>query len=472
MSQAHVPFFAQVARNFDKAKQFTNHPDGLLEHIKANNNLCQFNFPLKRDDGTIKVISAWRSQHSHHRLPTKGGIRYAANVEADEVLALAALMTYKCAIVNVPFGGAKGGVKVAKHEYSDGEIERITRQFTFELINRNMIGPGTDVPAPDYGTGPREMGWILDTYMKLAPSKLNAAGCVTGKRIEQSGVQGRTAATGRGVFFGLSEACAIKEDMDKLGLTTGIEGKRVVVQGLGNVGYHAARFLQEGGAIIIGVAEYDGSIYCADGIDIEALGKHRQENDSIKGFPGVEYLPDRMDALYLDCDILVPAALESQITMDNVGRIKAKIVGEAANGPITSDASEALFEKGVMVIPDAYINAGGVTVSYFEWLKNLSHIAYGRMDKRFEQHTYGSILKAVEDLTGKTLPEDAFDRISQGPDEAALVDSGLEETMIRSYHDIREIKMKNDGKMDLRTASFVCAINKIARTHLDLGIWP
>ena len=284
-----LKFFDQVNRNFDKAAAFTDHPRGILEQIKQINSVIHFTFPLKRDDGSVEVIHGWRAEHSQHKLPTKGGIRYAMSVNEDEVMALAALMTYKCAIVNVPFGGAKGGVKIAAHEYSDGELERITRRFTFELFKKNFIGPGLDVPAPDFGTGPREMAWIADTYSTLAPQDINALACVTAKPVAEGGIDGRVEATGRGVFFGLREVCSVAEDMRALGLTPGLEGKRVVVQGLGNVGYHAAKFLQEdGGAIIVGVVEYEGAISKPDGIDVEALMAHRRETGSILGFPGCD----------------------------------------------------------------------------------------------------------------------------------------------------------------------------------------
>ncbi|MBN1478310.1 Glu/Leu/Phe/Val dehydrogenase [Candidatus Sumerlaeota bacterium] len=467
-----ISFSDQVNRNVDRAAKHLDLPPGMLDQIKACNTLCEFNFPLVRDDGSIEVIRAWRAEHSHHKLPTKGGIRYAANVDADEVMALASLMTYKCALVDVPFGGGKGGIKIAKWQYSDAELERITRHYTYQLYSRNMIGPGTDVPAPDYGTGPREMGWIVDTCRALMPDRLNAAACVTGKPINHGGVRGRSGATGRGVFFGTREACDQADEMKRLGLSTGIEGKTVVIQGLGNVGLSAARFFEQGGARIIGVAEYEGSIHSPKGIDIERLMVHRQETESIVGFPGAEALPDRASALELECDILIPAALENQITAENVDRIRAKIVAEAANGPVTSEASESLHRRGVMVLPDAFINAGGVTVSYFEWLKNLSHVRFGRLDKRFEQATFSGILKEIEELTGKTIADDAFARMSHGADEADLVDSGLEETMINAYHEILKIQRQRDSAMDLRTASFICAIEKIAKVYLELGIFP
>jgi len=468
-----ISFFAQVNRNFERAAALTSHPAGILDQIKHINSVLHLTFPLKRDDGSVEVIHAWRAEHSQHKLPTKGGIRYAEMVNEDEVKALAALMSYKCAIVNVPFGGAKGGVKINAYKYSDDELERITRRFTFELFKKNYIGPGIDVPAPDFSTGPREMAWIVDTYATLAPQDINALGCVTAKPVNEGGIQGRVEATGRGVFYGLREVCSIPEDMEPLGLEPGLQGKRVVVQGLGNVGYHAAKFLQEdGGALIVGAVEYEGAISKPDGIEVEALMEHRRETGSILDFPGAENLAHRDLGLEIECDILVPAALENAITMDNVDRIHTKIIAEAANGPISSEASEVLFERGVMVLPDAYINAGGVTVSYFEWLKNLEHIRFGRMEKRFEERSARLMLSAIEESTGRTFDEDEIKMFAKGPEEIDLVNSGLEETMIEAFHSIRAIQKRHDGKIDLRTASMIDAIDKIALVYKNRGIFP
>ncbi|HSN56906.1 MAG TPA: Glu/Leu/Phe/Val dehydrogenase [Candidatus Sulfomarinibacteraceae bacterium] len=468
-----LSFFKQVNRNFDRAAALTDHPPGLLEQIKSVNSLVHFTFPIKRDDGSLEVIHAWRAEHSHHKLPTKGGIRFAANVNEDEVMALSALMTYKCAIVNVPFGGAKGGVRIAAHKYSVDELERITRRFTFELNTKNFIGPGIDVPAPDFGTGPREMAWIADTYVTLNPQDIDAMGCVTAKPVGQGGIRGRVEATGRGVYYGLREVCSVAEDMRAAGLTPGLEGKRVVVQGLGNVGYHAAKFLSEdGGAVIVGAVEYEGAISKPDGIDVEALMAHRRETGSILGFPGAVDLPEREAGLELECDILVPAALENAITMENAPRIKARIITEAANGPISSEASQQLFERGVLIVPDAYINAGGVTVSYFEWLKNLQHVRFGRMQKRFTESSTRKLLGAIEQSTNRIFSDAEIAEIAHGPGEIDLVNSGLEETMIEAYHEIRDIKIAHGVDVDLRTASMIAAINKVAFSYRERGVFP
>lgn len=472
MSDKHYSFFGAVERSFDKAAKYTKWDKGILEQIKECNAVYQMRFPLKRDDGTIEVIEAYRVQHSHHKTPCKGGIRFAAEVNQDEVMALAALMTYKCAIVNVPFGGGKGGIKINPKKYSPYELEKITRRYTAELIKKNFIGPGTDVPAPDYGTGEREMAWILDTYSAMHPGEIDAAGCVTGKPITQGGVRGRREATGLGVFFGLREVCNMEDVMKKLGMTVGVEGKRVVVQGLGNVGYHSAKFFQDAGAKVIGLAEYEGAIWSEKGLDVDAVFNHRKTTGSILNFPGANNFEKNGDALEMECDILIPAALENVIDGDNAPNVKAKLIGEAANGPLTPDADEILAKKGIVVVPDMYLNAGGVTVSYFEWLKNLSHVRYGRMEKRFNENMNSHIIGQIESLTGKVVSEKEKEYIMHGADEVDLVYSGLEETMISSTHEIMNTWKSNPDIPDMRTAAYVVAINKVGTSYAELGIFP
>ncbi|HNF72456.1 MAG TPA: Glu/Leu/Phe/Val dehydrogenase, partial [Chitinophagaceae bacterium] len=444
---------------------------GILDQIKACNSVYSMKFPVKIGD-KVEVIEAYRVQHSHHKLPVKGGIRFSMDVNQDEVMALAALMTYKCAIVNVPFGGAKGGIKINPKALSAYDLEKITRRYTAELVKKNFIGPGIDVPAPDYGTGPREMSWIVDTYSSLRPGEIDAAGCVTGKPVTQGGVRGRTEATGLGVFYGVREMCNDTEMMKKLGMTVGVQDKTVVVQGLGNVGYHAAKYFQEGGSTIVGIAEYEGAISNPKGLDLEAVMAHRKKTGSILNFPGAKNHKKSSEALELACDILIPAALENVINGDNAPRVKAKIVAEAANGPLTPDADAILNKKGTVVIPDMYINAGGVTVSYFEWLKNLSHVRYGRMEKRFSENMNSNILSSIESLTGKKVSKAERSIILHGPDEVDLVHSGLEDTMMGSYHEIRDIWMKNKKISDMRTAAFVNSINKVGVSYMELGIFP
>jgi len=465
-------FFAAVEKSFDKAAQFTKWDKGLLEQIRACNAVLRLRFPLKREDGSIEVIEAYRVQHSHHKTPCKGGIRFSMGVNQDEVMALAALMTYKCAIVDVPFGGGKGGIKIDPKKYTTYELEKITRRYTSELVKKNFIGPATDVPAPDYGTGEREMAWVVDTYSTLHPENIDAVGCVTGKPVSQGGVNGRREATGLGVFFGLREVCNMPTQMEKRGMTTGVEGKRIVVQGLGNVGFHTAKFFFDAGSKIVGVAEYEGSIYKEDGINIYELMEHRKNTGSILNFPGAINLENNSAALELECDILIPAALENVINKDNAPRIKAKIIGEAANGPLSPEADVVLAEKGILVVPDMYLNAGGVTVSYFEWLKNLSHVRYGRMEKRFNENVHGKILEEIEELTGKSADDKARSLIQHGADEIDLVHSGLEETMIVATQQVMEVWENNPDIPDMRTAAYVVAINKVARTYSELGIFP
>ncbi len=465
-------FLEQVHRAFDRAAAHTAHDPTLLSQIKQCNSVYYVTFPLKRDDGTIEVIEGWRAGHSYHRLPTKGGIRFSSLVSEDEVMALASLMSYKCAIVDVPFGGAKGGVRISRRKYSEQELERITRRYTFELVRKNFMGPGVDVPAPDYGTGPSEMSWIADTFITLSGGELNALACVTGKPVSLGGIRGRMEATGRGVFFGIREACRVPEDMKVLGLEAGLDGKRIVVQGLGNVGYHAAKFLEEGGAVIVGIAEYEGAICDGNGLELEKVVAHRRETGSILDFPGATNIAESAQALELDCDILVPAALENQITADNAPRVKAKIIAEAANGPTTTEAEAILTARNVMIIPDTYLNAGGVTVSYFEWLKNLSHVRFGRMQKRREQSAAVRLMEAVEHLTGREFSDLEMETSTRGADEEDLVNSGLEETMVNAYTQVRTIRDRLDDSVDLRTAALINAIDKIAMDYKQRGIFP
>lgn len=469
--QHEYSFFDAVQESFDKAAKFTSWDPGILEQIKQCNSVYRMHFPVKIGD-KIEVIKAYRVQHSHHKTPCKGGIRFSTAVNLDEVMALAALMTYKCAIVNVPFGGAKGGISIDPKKYTPFELEKITRRYTSELIKKNFIGPGTDVPAPDYGTGEREMAWILDTYISMRPGEVDALGCVTGKPVTQGGVRGRKEATGLGVFYGIREVCKMPDVMERLGLTVGVKEKRVVVQGLGNVGYHAAKFFREGGAKVIAIAEFEGAIMNQDGLNEEEVFQHRKKTGSILDFPGATNLPVSGEALELECDILIPAALENVINGENAPRVKAKIIGEAANGPLTPEADEEFVKRGILVVPDMYLNAGGVTVSYFEWLKNLSHVRYGRLEKRFTENLNTEILQQIEELTGKRVNDTQRQFIMHGPDEVDLVYSGLEETMITATREIMDLWKNNPAIPDMRTAAYVVAINKVGVAYAELGIFP
>ena len=465
-------FLNDVLSYYDKAAACTDLSPGVLQQIRVCNSVFKTKFPVEID-GRVQVIEGIRVQHSNHKMPTKGGIRYSRFVSEDEVKALATLMTFKCAVVNVPFGGAKGGVKISPSKYSERTLEKITRRFATELIKKNLIGPAQDVPAPDYGTGAREMAWIADTYMTFKFGDTNAQGCVTGKPVGLGGIRGRTEATGMGVFFGIREALRQTEVCNRLKFSPGIEGKRVVVQGFGNVGYHAAKFLQEGGAVIVGICEQDGALYHPDGMDVEAVLAHRRQNNwSILNFAGAETVKHSLSVMERPCDVLVPAALENQITKENADRIQASLIAEGANGPVTREAEDILLAKGKLILPDLFLNAGGVTVSYFEWLKNISNVRFGRLQRRAEEASHRRLVDYVEQATGKSLAGHERALLVQGADERQLVYSGLEDTMIEAYHEIQDTMLGNAKIEDLRTAAFVNAIEKIELSYRNLGIFP
>ena len=468
---SHEPTFKEsVDLMFDRAAATLNLPLGLAAQIKTNNNIYMVRFFVKFRD-SYRIFTGWRSVHSEHRLPVKGGIRYAPTVSQDDVEALAALMTYKCAIVDVPFGGAKGGLCIDPREYSESELERITRRFAQELIKKGYINPALNVPAPDMGTGEREMAWISDTYSTLHPEDINAIACTTGKPFSQGGIQGRVEATGRGVFYGIKEFFNNSEDVKNAGLEGNLEDKRIIVQGLGNVGFHATKFLEEeGGARIIGIIEREGAILSEKGFSVEEVAAYRAERGSLKHFPGATYIANGKSLLEAECDVLIPAAIEGQITLENARRIKAPVIAEAANGPVTYMADNVLREAGKTIIPDAYLNAGGVTVSYFEWIKNLSHIRFGRLDRRHEAHRGAQIINALEEMIGKPVPDHLKSKLSYGSDELDLVRSGLEDTMSTAYQTMSEIRNSRDNVPDLRTAAFVIAIEKIARAYIEMGL--
>lgn len=464
-------FYESVLRFYDHAASFSKLDPGIIAQIRVCNSIYKVNFPVEVD-GHVQVFEGIRVQHSHHKLPSKGGIRYSVYVDEEEVMALATLMTFKCALVDVPFGGAKGGVKINPRTTPVHVLERVTRRYASELIKKNLIGPGTDVPAPDYGTGSREMAWIADTYMTFKYGDTNALGCVTGKPVGQGGIRGRTEATGLGVFYGLRELLLDEPMLRKMSLTSGIVGKRIIVQGLGNVGYFAAKFCQEAGALIIGIAEREGGIYREAGLDVESVFRHRQETGSVLGFAGAQDVAESLDLLEYECDVLLPAALENQIHEGNAARIKAKIIAEGANGPTTQAAEKILLTKGVVILPDLYLNAGGVTVSYFEWLRNLSNVRFGRMGKRAEENAMRRMVATIERTTGKIITPEERQLLIHGADEIDLVRSGLEDTMIVAYQSIRKVMDDVPGITDLRTAAFYSAIEKIGVSYQSLGIFP
>lgn len=468
--QPRLSFSQNVNSMADKALTLLELPAGLPEYIKSCNAVIQVQFPVRLSNGDYRTFKGWRAVHSDHRLPVKGGIRYASHVSQDEVIALASLMTYKCAIVNVPFGGSKGGLMLDPREYEVEDLEKITRRFTRELVKTNFIDPAKNVPAPDMGTGEREMAWIADEYRVLAKTDINYFAAVTGKPVTNGGIQGRVEATGRGVQYVIREFFRHPDDVKLAGLSGEIEGKRIIVQGLGNVGYHAAKFLQEDdGAIITGIIERDGAIFNEKGLDVVKVKLYISEMGGVKGYPDANYVEDGRALLEADCDILIPAALEGQITLENASRIEANLIVEAANGPITADADEVLKQKGIVVLPDAYVNAGGVTVSYFEWIKNISHIRFGRMQRRLDEQRASKIVEALELLTGKELPSKLRSEITHSADEISLVRSGLDDTMRLAYQEVSEAFHRRDDVGDFRTAAYVVAIQKIVRTHLEMG---
>jgi glutamate dehydrogenase (NAD(P)+) len=461
-----------VSSQFDKAAQHVRLPKVLLEQIKVCNNVYHMQFPV-RFGNRYEMFKAWRAEHSHHRKPLKGGIRYSSRVDQDEIMALAALMTYKCAIVNVPFGGSKGGVQIRPRDYSEDQLQQVTRRLTAELIRKQFIGPGINVPAPDYGTGVREMAWIADTYDAFHPGHLDNMACVTGKPLTQGGIRGRTEATGRGVVYALRELFRHPKELKRCGLSGSLEGKRVSVQGFGNVGYHVARILHdEDRARIVAVGEWDGTVYDPEGIDVEALQRHRDKTGTIRRFAGAKTLPSPRDCLVVECDVLVPAALENQITRENMAKLNCRVVAEAANGPTTPAAEEYLHRKKVLVLPDIVMNAGGVTVSYFEWTKNLSHMRYGRLEKRVDQDKREKLVNSLEQLVSETFPTALRETLVSGIDESDLVNSGLEETMIAAFQEILEVRRRFRKVDDLRTAAYICAIQKVGTSYLELGIFP
>ncbi|EGD75372.1 glutamate dehydrogenase [Salpingoeca rosetta] len=480
-------FYQAVEIYFDEASALTKHNERLLDDIKEVDSLISFTFSIegdKMDDQGRRVltkIKAYRAQHSHHRLPCKGGIRYSPDVDADEVKALASLMTWKCAVVDVPFGGGKGGVVIDPRKMSERELEKVTRAYTLQLIRHNYIGPGVDVPAPDMGTGAREMAWIIDTYRGIRPDDVSGQGAVTGKPLEMGGIAGRTEATGLGVYFGLRDLCGHPEIMEKVGLPTGTKDKRIVVQGFGNVGYHTALFFQQrGGAHVIAIAERDGYIYNENGIDIPKLKQYFDANGSIMGFPAAESIVSCPRSLLLGDSCLTAllavlrySAAFHQCIAPLTHKHAHPYTSNAANGPLTPTADTILNSRGIVIVPDLYLNAGGVVVSYFEWLKNLSNVRFGRLNRRFDESRGQKIVDILKQ-TGVQITAEEENRIVRGASERDLAESGLEDTMSDSLVQIlrqqAELEKETKTNVSLRVAAFVLAINKVANVRYKRGL--
>ena len=467
-----VSFKDSVNLSFDIARATLDIPDGMAQYIRNVNNVYQVRFPVMIGR-EIETFIGWRAVHSDHKLPAKGGIRFAPQVNQNEVEALAALMSYKCALVDVPFGGSKGGLLIDPSKYDRPTMEKITRRFAFELIQKDYIGPGTNVPAPDMGTGQREMAWMANTYNSYRPGDINHLACVTGKPVSMGGIQGRVEATGRGVVFGLREFFRNEGDVKSVGLEGGLEGKNVIVQGLGNVGYYTAKILQEeDGVKIIGILEYNGGWFDPKGVNVEEIYRYKVAKKGFEGYQGPgNFIPDSKLLLEAECDILIPAALEGVIDRQNAAKVQAKLIAEAANGPVTFAAEAILQEKGIASIPDVFLNAGGVTVSYFEWIKNLSHIRFGRIQKRYDEGKNEQLIQAIEG-SGHTVPKALKEQICKGSEEIDLVRSGLDDTMREAWQAIRERYWTHDEIKSYRIAAMSIAIEKIHDSYRTMGVYP
>lgn len=468
--QESMSFREGVERMVDRATLAAGLDPNTAKVIKASSAVLQVHFPV-RCHGGIEVFTGWWSVHSTHRLPAKGGLRFAPHVNQDETEALSALMSYKCALADVPFGGAKGGLMIDPARYSTEEMREITRHFAQELARRGFLNPATNVPAPDMGTSSREMTWIADTYKSLYPEDVNQDACVTGKPVNRGGIPGRTEATGKGVQFALQEFFRHPDEVAKTGMTDGLPGKRVVIQGLGNVGYHAAKFLsEEDGVKIIAIIEKDGVLFNEEGLNVHDVRQCMVEHGGLREFTGGTHSEKRSEALEMECDILIPAALESQIHAENAMRIQAKLIVEAANGPVTYEADDILRHRGTVILPDVWVNAGGVTVSYFEWTRNLSHMRFGRLQRRFDELRGDNYVDVLEDATGKKIPGKQRAQLVHGASELDLVRSGLDDTMRSAFADIRDMMKRNPEIHDYRTAAYVVAIRKLAQSYYDLGL--
>ncbi len=470
VAKESMSFLEGVDRMVDRATLAAGLDPNTACVIKAGSAVIQIKFPI-RVRGGVEVFTGWWAIHSTHRLPAKGGLRFAPHVNQDETEALSALMSYKCALADIPFGGAKGGLMIDPGKYTVDELRSITRAFAMELAGRGFLNPATNVPAPDMGTSSREMSWIADAYKSLFPEDMNQDACVTGKPINRGGIPGRTEATGKGIQFALQEFFRHPDELGKTGLVDGLVGQRVIIQGLGNVGYHAAKFLSEEDKVkVIAIIDRDGAVINEEGLNVHDVRQHLAETGGVRGFPAAEFRENGAEVLTMECDILIPAALESQINAHNAMQIQAKLLVEAANGAVTYEADEILRNRGVVMLPDVWVNAGGVTVSYFEWTRNLSHMRFGRLQRRFDELRGSNYATALEEMTEKSMPAKLRTDIVRGASELDLVRSGLDDTMRMAFADIRDTMKRNPEIKDYRTAAFVIAIRKLAQSYYDLGL--
>lgn len=468
--QESMSFRESVDRMVDRATLAIGLDPDAAKMIQTCNAVLQLKFPVKLSD-RVEIITGWWAAHSAHRLPAKGGLRYSPMVNQDEIEALASLMTYKCAIADIPFGGAKGGLMIDPHNYTEDELREITRNFTMELARKDFINPATNVPAPDMGTSTREMAWIADTYQALYPEDLNRNACVTGKPMNRGGIAGRTEATGKGIQYALQEFFRHPDALADAGINGALSSQRVIMQGLGNVGFHAAKFLSgEDGVNIIAIIERDGVIVNEEGLNVHDVRQHLAETGGLKGFQGGSFSENRAQALTMECDILVPAALEAQIHAGNAMHIQARLIVEGANGPVTYEADEILKSRGITILPDVYANAGGVTVSYFEWTRNISHMRFGRLQRLNDELRGQHLITAMEAITEQQVPDYLSREISRGAGELDLVRSGLDDTMRMAFQDIRGVMKSYPEIKDYRTAAYALAIGKIAQSYYDLNL--
>ena len=445
-------------------------PKDIIEYIKLSHSVIQVTVGVKIKN-TICNFIGWRAVHSEHRLPSKGGIRFSSDVSQDDTEALAALMTYKCAVVNVPFGGSKGSLKINPNNYSEKELRLITKNYATKLAKKGFLNPALNVPAPDIGTSEKEMVWIMDAYKNLFPEDINYLACVTGKPVEHGGISGRDGATGRGAEEAIREYFRQPKLLKKTKLKEKLKDNSIIIQGFGKVGKTLALDLyNRDQGKIIAIGDASGYLINQYGIDINKLSKHYLKNKKIDQFKGAKFIKKAQDVLLLNCDILIPAATESVITLNNVNKIKAKLIIEAANGPITYRADQILNKRGVHILPDIFVNAGGVVVSYYEWVKNISHIRFGRLQRRFDEQKMRDVIAAISKTTNKSISSSLYKKITAGATEKDLAYSGLEDTMREAFQEILEEKNKNK-KLNFRTAAYAIALKKLRKFHDTVGVY-